>query len=103
MLAEDARMTMPPQPSWYQGRDAIDVFLGLRPLAPDTHFRLTPIAASGQPALAAYIRHERTGAFEAESIVVLTLRDDRIEEITAFRNGELFPRFGLPDSIRRRK
>jgi RNA polymerase sigma-70 factor (ECF subfamily) len=97
MLAEDARMTMPPQPSWYQGRDAIDVFLGLWPLSPKNHFRLITITASGQPALAGYIWDEETGAFEPESILVLTLRDDSIEEITAFRTPELFPRFGLPE------
>jgi RNA polymerase sigma-70 factor (ECF subfamily) len=98
MLAEDARMTMPPQSSWYQGRDAIDVFLGLWPLSPKNHFRLITITASGQPALAGYIWDEETGAFEPESILVLTLRDNSIEEITAFRNPELFPRFGLPSS-----
>jgi RNA polymerase sigma-70 factor (ECF subfamily) len=97
MLAEDARMTMPPQPSWYHGRDAIDVFLGLWALSPKNHFRLVTIAASGQPALAGYIRDEETGAFEPESILVLTLRDASIEEITAFRTPELFDRFGLPE------
>jgi RNA polymerase sigma-70 factor (ECF subfamily) len=97
MLAEDARMTMPPQPSWYQGRDAIDVFLGRWPLAPKNRFRFMTIAASGQPALAGYIWDEETGAFEPECIVVLTLRDHNIEEITAFRNPELFLRFGLPE------
>jgi RNA polymerase sigma-70 factor (ECF subfamily) len=96
MLAEDARMTMPPQPSWYQGRDAIDIFLSLWPLSPKNHFRLIAITASGQPALAGYIWDEESGAFEPESILVLTLHDDSIEEITAFRNPELFPRFGLP-------
>jgi RNA polymerase sigma-70 factor (ECF subfamily) len=96
MLAEDARMTMPPQPSWYQGRDAIAVFLGLWPLSPKNDFRLITITASGQPALAGYIWDEETGNFEAESILVLTLRHDSIEEITAFRNPELFPLFGLP-------
>jgi RNA polymerase sigma-70 factor, ECF subfamily len=97
MLTDDARMTMPPQPSWYQGRDAIETFLGLRPLSPEKRFRLHPITANAQPALAAHIWNEQTGAFEAESIIVLTLRDDSIEEITAFRTPELFPRFGLPE------
>jgi RNA polymerase sigma-70 factor (ECF subfamily) len=96
MLAEDARMTMPPQPSWYQGRDSIDVFLGLWPLSRRHQFRLVPIGASGQPALAGYIRVEERGAFEPDCIVVLTLRDESIEEITAFRTPDLFPRFGLP-------
>jgi NAD(P)-dependent dehydrogenase (short-subunit alcohol dehydrogenase family) len=89
-------MSMPPQPCWYQGRDAVGIFLGLRPLAAQRHFRLTTITASGQPALAAYIWDEKMGAFEAESILVLTFRDSSIEEITAFRNPELFSRFGLP-------
>lgn len=97
MLAEDARMTMPPQPSWYQGRGAIDIFLGLWPLAPEKTFRLVPITASGQPALAGYIWDEERGVFEPESIVVLTLRGNSIEEITAFRTPELFSRFGLPE------
>jgi RNA polymerase sigma-70 factor (ECF subfamily) len=95
MLTEDARMTMPPQPSWYQGRDAVDHFLRLWPLSTRNRFRLAPISASGQPALAAYIWEDGTGTFEPESIVVLTLRGGSIEEITAFRTPELFWRFGL--------
>jgi RNA polymerase sigma-70 factor (ECF subfamily) len=97
LLADDARMTMPPQPSWYQGREAVATFLDRFPLAPDRRFRLDPISASAQPALAGYIWREEIGAFEAESILVLTLRDERIEEITAFRTPEVFPRFGLPE------
>jgi RNA polymerase sigma-70 factor (ECF subfamily) len=97
MLAEDARMAMPPQPCWFQGRDAVDTFLGLWPLSSKNQFRLLPTSASGQPALAAYLWDEVTGAFEAESIVVLTLGDSSIEEIMAFRSPELFPRFGLPE------
>jgi RNA polymerase sigma-70 factor, ECF subfamily len=97
MLAEDARMTMPPQPSWYRGRHAVEAFLGLWPLAPGKHFQLLPITASGQPALAGYIREDDSGVFTPESIIVLTLRGYSIEEITAFRSPALFSRFGLPE------
>ena len=97
MLADDARMTMPPQPSWYQGRDAVATFLGRRPLSPEKRFRLLPITASAQPALAAYMWDDQTNTFEAESIIVLTLRDRDIEEITAFRTPEMFAPFGLPE------
>ena len=33
MLADDARMTMPPWPSWYSGRDAVATFLRSWPLS----------------------------------------------------------------------
>ena len=99
MLAYDARMTMPPQPSWYLGREAIAAFLRRWPLSSEKRFRLVPTSANGQPALAGYIWDERTTSFEAESILVLTIRDDRIEEITAFRTPEVFPFFGLPDQL----
>jgi RNA polymerase sigma-70 factor, ECF subfamily len=99
LLADDARMTMPPQPSWYQGRDAVATFLGRFPLAPDRRFRLDPISASAQPALAAYIWREETRSFEAESILVLTLRDEQIEEITAFRTPHVFAHFSLPEQL----
>ena len=99
LLADDARMTMPPQPSWYQGRDAIATFLGRFPLAPDRRFRLHPTSANAQPALAAYIWRDQTTSFEAESVLVLTLRDERIEEITAFRTPDVFPSFGLPERL----
>ena len=99
LLADDARMTMPPQPSWYQGRDAIATFLGRFPLARDRRFRLHPTSANAQPALAAYIWRDQTTSFEAESVLVLTLRDARIEEITAFRTPDVFPSFGLPERL----
>jgi RNA polymerase sigma-70 factor (ECF subfamily) len=99
MLADDARMTMPPQPSWYLGREAIAAFLRRWPLSPEKRFRLVPTSANGQPALAGYIWDEQTTSFEAESILVLTLSDDGIEEITAFRTPEVFPFFGLPDRL----
>ncbi|HYX87153.1 MAG TPA: sigma-70 family RNA polymerase sigma factor [Gaiellales bacterium] len=99
LLIDDARMTMPPQPSWYQGRAAIATFLGRFPLSPDRRFRLLATSANAQPALAAYMSREQTGTFEAESILVLTLRGERIEEITAFRTPAVFPRFDLPEHL----
>jgi RNA polymerase sigma-70 factor (ECF subfamily) len=96
LLADDARMTMPPQPSWYEGREAIATFLARFPLGPDSRFRLVPTHANRQPALAAYSWDAWSGAFEAESILVLTLRGERIAQITAFRTPGVFTSFDLP-------
>jgi len=99
LLTEDARMTMPPQPGWYQGRDAVGAFLARFPLAIDRRFRLEPVGANGQPALAAYWWSEQRGLYEAESILVLTVHADRVQEITAFRTPEVFGRFGLATQL----
>jgi RNA polymerase sigma-70 factor, ECF subfamily len=99
MLADDARMTMPPWPSWYKGRDAVATFLRSWPLSVRKRWQLRATGANGQPAVAAYLWDEQTTAFRAEAIIVLTLHAARIEEITAFRSPELFPRFGLPEQL----
>jgi RNA polymerase sigma-70 factor (ECF subfamily) len=99
MLADDARMTMPPWPSWYKGRDAVATFLRSWPLSVRKRWQLRATGANGQPAVAGYLWDEQTTAFRAEAIIVLTLHAARIEEITAFRSPELFPRFGLPEQL----
>ena len=99
MLADDARMTMPPLPSWYVGRDQIAVFLRQRALARAKRWRLLSSSANGQPAQAAYLWDEQAGVFAPHSLLVLTLRERSIQEITAFVTPEAFERFGLPEAI----
>jgi RNA polymerase sigma-70 factor (ECF subfamily) len=99
MLTDDVRMSMPPWPSWYSGRDAVATFLGGWPLSARKRWQLLPTGANGQPAVAGYLWDEQATAFKPETIIVLTLRTERIEEITAFRSPELFPRFGLPEQL----
>ncbi len=99
MLAEDARMTMPPLPSWYGGREQVAVFLRGYALAEIKRWRLIPTSANGQPALAGYLWDEQTAAFMPYCLYVLTLQEGQIEEITAFVSPEAFPRFGLPEVL----
>ena len=99
MLAADARMTMPPLPSWYAGRDAVAVFLSGWALAGAKRWRLVPVRANGQLAFGGYTWDEETGTFIPHSVKVLTLRGTEIEEITAFLTPEAFRGFGLPDAL----
>ena len=56
--------------------------------------RLLPIRANGQPAVAAYMRDDNSAS--AYGIMVLTIQDSMIGEITGFADPSLFPLFGLP-------
>jgi RNA polymerase sigma-70 factor (ECF subfamily) len=99
MLAHDARMAMPPRPSWYSGREHVAAFMRAYLVTPRTRWRLVRTSANGQPAAAAYPWVEQAGAFMPDCLHVLTLRGGEIEEIMAFRSPEVFPTFGLPGSI----
>jgi RNA polymerase sigma-70 factor (ECF subfamily) len=99
MLAEDARIVMPPHPSWYSGREHVAAFLRVYPLPGARRWKMVPMSANGQPALASYQWNEQTGAFTAHSMSVLTLRGSEIEEIMAFLDPEFFIPFGLPASL----
>lgn len=100
-LTDDAILTMPPTPTWYQGREAIHTFLVTSLFAGVGHqkgYRLIPAHANGQPALAIYRRTSADGAYRAYMLQVLTIEraSGHIAEATCFLTPELFARFGLP-------
>jgi RNA polymerase sigma-70 factor (ECF subfamily) len=97
LLTEDAVMTMPPSPSWYQGRRAIGAFLAatLRsgPLA--GRLLLLPARANRQVGAAVY-RVDPLRAGEPFAIKVLTVHAGLVTAITGFVTPDLFHRFDLP-------
>jgi ketosteroid isomerase-like protein len=85
MLTDDAIAAMPPRPTWYRGRPAIRHFLAARPMQLHHRWRLAPVRASGQLALASYGWDEDADTALPHAIQVLTLAGDgRIAEITSF-------------------
>ncbi|MGH2985130.1 MAG: sigma-70 family RNA polymerase sigma factor [Solirubrobacterales bacterium] len=123
MLAEDAAFSMPPLRTWYRGHEALAGFLEVGPLSGAWRWRHVPVRASGQPALAFYSWDERERAYLPFALNVLTLRGDRISDVTAFiarstqnpdpeayarfpeepadpsRLNAYFERFGLPERL----
>jgi RNA polymerase sigma-70 factor (ECF subfamily) len=99
LLREDAVMEMPPYLTWFAGRAAVIGFLERRCLDTPGDFRLVPVAANGQPAVAAYLRG-RDGVHHAHAIQVLTVRAGGIARIDSFLDPGLFAAFGLPVTYR---
>jgi RNA polymerase sigma-70 factor (ECF subfamily) len=91
MLAEDARFTMPPIPTWFEGIHAIERFMTERMFA--TAWQLVPLRANGQLAFACYQGPE----FHVGALNVLTLRGRQIIEMTGFLDPWVHARFGLVD------
>jgi RNA polymerase sigma-70 factor (ECF subfamily) len=98
LLRADVRMAMPPHPTWYEGREAVAVFLAEIAFRPDsdTH-RFVPTRANRQPAFGVY-RGDGPDA-EPFAINVVEIRDGLIADMHFFLQPELFPAFGLPDTL----
>jgi RNA polymerase sigma-70 factor (ECF subfamily) len=99
MLAEDARMVMPPIPSWYAGREQVAGFLRGFVMVHALRWRLVPTSANGQPAVAAYVWSDEASAFVPHCLNVLTLRGGEIVEVGAFLTPDVFEAFGMPDLV----
>jgi RNA polymerase sigma-70 factor, ECF subfamily len=99
MLAHDATIAMPPHPTWFRGREAIETFLSSGPLAPGTRWRVLPTSANGQIAFGEYRWAETTKRFAGRRLTVLTIANALISDITAFGAPELLARFGLPEQL----
>jgi RNA polymerase sigma-70 factor (ECF subfamily) len=97
LLRDDAVFEMPPEPTWFTGRELIGRFLQTRVLSEPGRFQMIPTAANGQPALAAYLR-DHDGVCRAHSICVLTIAASRVARVTSFNDPGLFPAFGLPQA-----
>ncbi|MER7002385.1 sigma-70 family RNA polymerase sigma factor [Dactylosporangium sp. NPDC000555] len=99
LLTEDVTWSMPPLPRWYHGLPAVADFALRLPLTACGSWRHLATTANAQPAVACYLRAGESGAHEAWSLNILTLRDGRITEITSFVDPALFARFDLPPRL----
>jgi RNA polymerase sigma-70 factor (ECF subfamily) len=99
LLTEDVTWSMPPLPHWYHGLEAVTDFAVRVPLTGCGSWRHLPTSANGQPAVGCYLWNDDARAHLGWSINVLTLRGDRIAEITSFIGPDHFALLGLPASV----
>jgi RNA polymerase sigma-70 factor (ECF subfamily) len=84
MLSHDARLAMPPTPTWYLGRDAIAAGMRGHALSGRLRWRMAPTRANAQLAVTAQVWDHAAAAFVPHHTAVLTLRGELIDEVTAF-------------------
>jgi RNA polymerase sigma-70 factor (ECF subfamily) len=93
LLTEDVTFSMPPNATWFRGRDAVLAFLARVPLAGGRRWATMPTRANGQLAFASH-RVADDGTRHPHGITIVTLRGAKIEAVTAFLMPELLVRFG---------
>jgi RNA polymerase sigma-70 factor (ECF subfamily) len=99
LLAEDAIISMPPQPEWYSGRAAIRRFFERVTAAEPRQYRFVSVRANGAPGVAVYTRPMHGGPYKAAGITVFLVRQGFVSQVTRFVIPQLFPLFGLPDQM----
>lgn len=100
LLAEDARQTMPPEPTVFRGRDAM--IAAWTPLTTGAdawgEWRALPTWANRQPGAANYLRAPGEELFRPFNLDLLRIDGGLIVEVTTFPPS-VFPGLGLPASL----
>ena len=103
LLSDEVRLTMPPFPTWFEGRVdiATSFTLATDPSSPSYlgQFRTVATAANRQPAVAAYVRRPGDSEFRALGLDVLRLEGGLVVEITRFVQAEMLALFGLQPTL----
>jgi RNA polymerase sigma-70 factor (TIGR02960 family) len=99
LLMDDARLTMPPQPLEYRGREAIAAFLYHRADLRGTPLRVVPTRANTQPTFGCYLPDAQAPIARPYGLIVLTLEGNAIAAITWFADTAVFRHFGLPRTL----
>ena len=101
LLSDDARLVMPPTPTWFDGRAAIATFLARHAFGPDAagRFGTLATAANRQPAMALYARAAGQSQLVPFALIVVRIRDGAIAELVLFRKPEIFSSWGLPPAL----
>ena len=99
LLTDDATWSMPPTPTWYQGRASLREWLASGPLV--EAWRHQRAQVNGQLAVGCYLFDSASGRYQPAVIDVLTLDGDKIAAVTAFlfddsNAADTFASFGLP-------
>jgi RNA polymerase sigma-70 factor (ECF subfamily) len=98
LLTDDAVLEMPPYLNWYLGRADYAAFIARAFALRGPHWRMVPLGANGQPAVAAYVRGADE-AYRLHSVQVFSVSGGRICRNTTFTEPDVFALFDLPPTL----
>ncbi|GAA1578168.1 RNA polymerase subunit sigma-70 [Kribbella sancticallisti] len=102
LMHEDIRVTMPPYPFWFFGREdatrALAANFGPEGDAYRGEWQYLVAGVNRQPALADFLREPGDTIFRPFGLSVFRIEDGKIAEMTAFETTD-FALYGLPDHL----
>ena len=98
LMREDIRVTMPPAPAVFVGREALRPLLSRAFESDMGEWRLVEAWANRQPAAVSYLRAPGDTVFRAFKVDVLRIDGDQVAEITTF-DVRYLDAFGLPEVL----
>jgi RNA polymerase sigma-70 factor (ECF subfamily) len=98
LLTEDVVLEMPPVTNWFIGPDNYAGFMEFAFRLRGPHWRMVPVAANGQPAMAAYVRGE-DGRLRLHTLQVFTVTKGGISHNAVFQDEDVFDIFGLQSTV----
>jgi RNA polymerase sigma-70 factor (ECF subfamily) len=99
LLTDGAVLEMPPVPLWYLGKADYGRFMARVFVMRGTDWRLVPITANTQPAVAAYYRNAPGGPYLLHTLQVFTVTPAGITHSVVFQDPEVFAAFDLPATL----
>jgi RNA polymerase sigma-70 factor (ECF subfamily) len=99
LLREDAWFSMPPLPTWLQGRAAIATFFQTTVFTFPGKWRLLPTCANASPAFGVYRWHAETREYRLFGLLVLGMVGEQIAHLIAFLEPSSLSHFALPDTL----
>jgi hypothetical protein len=97
LLAEDVTLTCTRRWVVYPGRERVASLLCER--MDEEGLWLVPTRANGQPAFGCYVPDPETRTSEARGLLTISLRGDRVGNLTRFWDNDVLSYFGLPDAL----
>lgn len=94
LLATDVLLEMPPMVNWYIGPEHYAGFIARVFATRGTNWRMVPVGANRQPAVAAYVYGDE-GRHDLHTMQVFDFGPDGMRRNTVYQDPDVFAAFGL--------
>jgi RNA polymerase sigma-70 factor (ECF subfamily) len=99
VLTDDAILEMTGTATWFSGKATCVPFIAAQAIGQAGDWRMVPVHANGQLAVAAYHLSDGGGSYVPFAIVILASTLTHLTRISLFSEPKLFSLFGLPPAI----